>query len=326
MKKFVLALALLPAFVLGACGDKGLPEGELKVTATYRKEHVAERAMDNDITTGWVGKKKANDRNGPQVVNIDLGKETTFSSIKIDDTFAAGVTNKAPDYLKTSVTYNRGDCTSLKAGTSVANVVNGAADGQSWKSSAIPTTENSQDIYLSLQEPVEVLKLELNNEMNNTVSKNFAVYYSAEALGRNQYDVFDNYTLLFEKTDNTEMNVEYIPSQGVTIGSLWIKYYEQTNEQGACEASLDEIVFYGSAEGYTEDHFPTHFILMVSNNGKTYDTFYEERANVSGVWEKTIAEMTDGEKESVKYRFIKYLVYEESNNNYPSIGEISFLP
>ena len=56
---------------------------------------------------------------------------------------------------------------------------------------------------------------------------------------------------------------------------------------------------------------------MGSNNGKEFEEICVEPANYQSVWEKTL-------DEAVSYRYIRYIVFEELNNNYPSIGEITF--
>jgi len=84
MKRIVCALvALCFAFCLSACALQPA-EGPLVVTATSREGHDAALAMDGDVSTGWIGARKANDTT-PQILNIDLGRRVSFSKVTIDD-------------------------------------------------------------------------------------------------------------------------------------------------------------------------------------------------------------------------------------------------
>ena len=310
----VAALALVQVFALTACGDGELKEGPLTITGASRKGMSPEFAMDNDLTTGWVGRKRAK-ADACQELKIDLGKETTFSKITLDDSFAGGLTNKPAEYEQELVVIDKNSKSSMLDGTSVVNLLQGTADGQSWISENIPTVDAPEYVAFSLMETVEVKKLEFNNEMNNSVSEHFEVYYSSETLGRKDLSDITKYTKLFEVTDNEETIYSYIPEEKVTVGSLYVKFYKQTSEEEACVASLDEVFFYVEPQASAETHQPIHFIMMHSKDGKTYEQFLEEKANYDVVYQKTL-------DAPITCRFIKYLVFEENGNNYPSIGEL----
>ena len=82
--------------------------------------------------------------------------------------------------------------------------------------------------------------------------------------------------------------------------------------------SLDEFLIYGETpEDYFEEHQPIKFSFLGSNDGKTFDVIVEEGGNYSSVWSYTTPS-------SVSYRYIRYIVFAENNNNYPSIGELKF--
>lgn len=314
-KRFlVAALALVQAFALVACGDGGLEEGPLTITGASRKGMSPSFAMDGDLTTGWVGRKRAKTE-ACQELKIDLGKETTFSKITLDDSFAGGLTNKPAEYEQKQVVIDKNSKSSMVDGTSVVNLLQGSADGQSWVSENIPTADAPEYVAFSLMEEIEVKKLEFNNEMNNSVSEHFEVYYSAESLGRSDLSDITKYTKLFEVADNEETIYTYVPEEKVTIRSLYVKFYKQVSEETACAASLDEIFFYGEPQAQAETHQPIHFIMMHSKDGKTYEQFLEEKANYDVVYQKTL-------DEPITCRFIKYLVFEENGNNYPSVGEL----
>ena len=318
MKKKLLILFLaLCALCLFACGGGGLPDGEFKISGTFRTGHETAKAMDGDVSTGWICRKKANETTF-QELKIDFGRSTSFQTVRLDDTFAEGYTNKPPEFLQAPAIYNRGDVSSLQRGTTPANVINGSADGQSWISSAIPTEDAPQWIYLSLQEPVDALKLELNNQMNNSIPRHFALYTSETALASGA-SVSDpsNYALLCEMTENEENVVTIEPEAETRITDVLLVIYSQVNEGEPCEASLDELLFYGSAEGYTETHQPVHFLMMYSQDDISYEVFLEVNGNADTVYETTLDRM-------ITCRFVKYLIFEENNNNYPSIGELSF--
>ena len=83
-------------------------------------------------------------------------------------------------------------------------------------------------------------------------------------------------------------------------------------------ASLDEFLIYGETpEFYFEEHQPIKFSFLGSNDGKTFDVIVEVGGNYSSVWTYNL-------KSAVSYRYIRYIVFEENNNNNPSIGESKF--
>lgn len=303
---------------LCACGSSELPEGEFTVTATFRTGYPAENAMDQDVSTGWICRKKASDTNF-QVLTVDFGKTVTFQTVTLDDSFAEGYTNTPPDYVQKQVVYNRGNVSSLQSGTNPANVINGSADGQSWISAEIPTEEAPQWLYLSLSAPLATLKLTLNNQMNNSVPVAFRLYTAPQALGRDPEVYTDpgNYTLLAEESQNTENILEYELEQETVIQDLLLVITRQTNEGEACVASMDEIFFFESAEGYVETHQPVRFTMMSSMDGVNFEVFLEENSNYNAVYTKEL-------EQPITCRFVRYLVFEEYNRNYPSIGELSF--
>jgi hypothetical protein len=94
--------------------------------------------IDGDLTTGWVGAKKASESSF-QYLTVDFGLTKNFTTITLDDTFNGGYTNKKPEDVRLTASYNAGDASSLASGSGLSNVLNGSADGQSWKSETIPT-------------------------------------------------------------------------------------------------------------------------------------------------------------------------------------------
>ena len=325
MKKIISVLLTVACLVgVTACKkDKGAvstpPKGELTFTAANTKSGFEPSAvMDGDVNVGWVGSKRATESNF-QIFDIDFGDTKSFSTITLDDSFSAGYTNRRPDYVAKTVAYGDGNALSVGDGT-VAGVLSGAADGLSWMSDAIPTEETPQWIWISFSEPVSVKKLELNNEMNNSVSVSYELYYSSEAHNSNEehYTDITTYTLLDSSTDNEENIIEIELEEAITIRDLFFVVYSQQNEGVDVVASLDEFLVYGETpEDYYESHQPVKFSFLGSNDGKTYDVIVEEGGNYSDVWSYTLAS-------SVSYRYIRYIVFAENNNNYPSIGELSF--
>ena len=317
MKKF-LCLFLAFACMLGmtACKDK---------EPTFTTEHTKNgydpaSVMDGDVNVGWIGGKKASETSF-QVFNIDFGEEKTFSTITIDDSFLAGYTNKKPEYLPETVVYNTGDVSSLDSTKGeMVNVLSGAADGLSWVADAIPTADAPVWLWVSLQETVNVKKIELNNEMNNSVSVSYELYYSSEAHNRREgtYTDVSTYTLLAKDTANTENIVEIENEEAVAVRDLLLKIYCQQNEGVDVVASLDEIFMFSETPAdYHEEHQPEKFSILGSNDGKTYLDIVEVNGNYNSVWTHTLSA-------PVTYRYIKYIVFAEYNNNYPSLGEISF--
>ena len=326
MKKLVsvlLAVACLTA-VTSCKKDKGgesaPPKGSLTLSAVNTKTGFSPSAvMDGDLNVGWIGSKRATESNF-QVFNIDFGQAKKFSTITLDDSFAAGYTNRKPDYVAKTVSLKDGNTSTIGAGT-VAGVLSGAADGLSWVSEALPTEETPQWLWVSFSEPVSVKKLELNNEMNNSVSASYELYYSAEAHnGRyeDQYTDLSTYTLLSKQTDNTENIIEVEMEEAITVNDLFLIVYSQQNEGVDVVASLDEFLVYGETPAdYFEDHQPIKFSFLGSNDGKTFDVIVEEGGNYNTVWTYSL-------KSAVTYRYIRYIVFAENNNNYPSIGELTF--
>lgn len=321
MKKIIalVTAVLLFAFFVG-CGKSETPEkeGEMKASAmSFKAGYTPEKAIDGDISTGWICKKKASETN-MQVFNVDLGKQTEFCKIIIDDSFSAGYTNKRPAYLKKTVTYLNGNTSSIKAGTSVSNVVSGAADGLSWETENVPTEEAPEWLWISLEECVTVVKIEINNEINNSVPVSFELYVSeTEHTYKNCTDVSD-YTLVKKEEANEDkiISVEFEEAVGVKDALLIVR--KQQNEGQDVAASLDEMIFCGEVpEDYTEEHYPVKFSILGSVKGNEYEEICFEKSNYLSVWEKEL-------DKSVKYRYIRYVVFEEYNNNAPSIGEIRF--
>lgn len=316
-------LAIACAFGLAACKDKGVgenPTGELRFSAKNTKDGYDPSAvMDGSLTTGWICSKKATESNF-QVFDIDFGEVKTFTTITLDDSMTAGYTNRKPEYIAQTATYQNGNASSVGEGT-LAAVVSGAADGQSWKSDAIPTAEAPQWIWLSLANDVDVKKIELNNEMNNSVLVSYEVYYSAEAHDRRneaEYTDVESYVLLDKKTDNAENIIEIESEESIRVRDLFIKVFSQQNEGVDVVASLDEVLLYGETpDDYFENHQPEKFTIMGSVTGTEFDILVEVNGNYDTVWTYTLAE-------AVSYRYIRYVVFAEYNNNYPSIGEISF--
>lgn len=325
MTKFeCLSCCLFLGIVLTGCGTSA-PSSEstidkTTVSALNTKAGFDPQAIvDGDLTTGWVGGKKASESSF-QYLTVDFGKEKTFSSLTLDDTFTGGYTNKKPDYVSESVSYNAGDASSLAAGSGLSNVLNGSADGQSWKSEAIPTASAPEWIWLSLASPVAVTKLELNNEMNNSVSTSFELYASKSAHNRREKTYTDTttYDLLKKEESNTNNVYSFTLEQSTTISDLLLKIYHQENEGAAVVASLDEILFYGPTPAdYHEDHEPIKFAFMGSNDGKSFDMMKEVGGNYESRWSFT-------NPTAWNYRYVRYVVFEEANNNYPSLGELIF--
>ncbi len=316
MKRIVCALvALCFAFCLSACALQPA-EGPLVVTATSREGHDAALAMDGDVSTGWIGARKANDTT-PQILNIDLGRRVSFSKVTIDDSFADGYTNRKPEYVAAKPAFRRGDATSISVGTSIPNLFTGTADGRGWKSEEIPSDTAPQKVYFTLSSALQVQKLTFDNDMNGTVPAKFAVYYTPEQVDGDGLDE-NNYELLAEVKDNADAVCDIELQSVVSVRSMLIVIYSQTGENGATEAEMDEIFFYvATPDDYSEPHYPVRFHLMGSVDGETYEIFAEENGNYSEIWEKEFSS-------ALEYRYIKYLLFEENGNNYPSIAEISF--
>lgn len=320
MKKYPILLASVFSFLLlfGGCNGEAPFKGEPTVTAVNTREGFSASAvLDGDLSVGWVGSRRASDSDF-QIVEIDLGEIKTFSSVTLNDSFADGYTNKRPDYLACPVSYNSGDASEVAGGSELANVLSGGADGLSWKSENAPSPDSPQWIWISLASPVEVLKIEINNEMNNSVPESFELYYSEIPHNRREgtYTDVSTYTLLKKETENGENVAEIFSPEKITVSDVLLKIYSQTNEGEAVPASVDELLFYGETPGdYTEEHYPEVFTFLGSLNGTSYEVFAEETANYGSVWTRTL-------DKAVSYRYIKYIVFREHNNNYPSIGEI----
>ena len=325
-KKVFLALALVSVLSFSACGG-----GQTIVTANgFNKDHAPALAMDGDVATGWIDTRKASE-NEPREVTIDFGAKKTFNKVVLDDSFKAGMTNEVPEYAKKAVTLQRRcyNATTLQEGTAVTNLVDNSVE-TGWASSEIPTTSAPQAVWFSLGETVTVTKMDFDNDMTGTALKNYKIYYAETNLDRDNVSNKENYTLLCEATDGMDTIIEYIPDEAMTVGSIYVEIFEQDNEGTACEASLDKVYFYedADAETYTEDHFPVSFILMFSKDGvnytaesadtENYKDYIKETYNVSAVYERTLTA-------PVTCRYVKYLVFEESNNNLPSIGELKFI-
>lgn len=325
MKKILsLLLAVACLTVVTSCkknkGETTLPKGELSFSAVNTKTGFNPASvMDGDLNVGWIGSKRATESNF-QVFDIDFGDVKSFSTIILDDSFAAGFTNRRPDYVGQTVSLKDGNTSSIGEGT-VAGALSGAADGQSWISEVIPTEEAPQWLWISFSEPVSVKKLELNNEMNNSVSVSYELYYSETAHnGRyeDQYTDVSTYTLLSKQTDNTDNIIKLEMDEAITISDVLLKIYSQQNEGVDVVASLDEVLVYGETpDDYFEEHQPVKFSFLGSNDGKTFDVIVEEGGNYSPVWTHTLTS-------KVSYRYIRYIVFAENNNNYPSIGELKF--
>jgi hypothetical protein len=312
-------LCLLGAAVLfGGCGEG--ETGELSVTATNTKEgYSASAVLDGDRESGWIGSRKATESNF-QILDIDFGSVRTFSSITLDDSFEAGYTNKRPSYLPKTVSYNNGDASEVSSGNELANVLSGSADGLSWKSENVPTADAPQWLWISLSSPVETLKIDINNEMNNSVPVSYELYYSETPHNRreNTYTDTSTYTLLKKEEAGEDNIAEIVAEEKITVSDILLKIYSQTNEGEAVVASVDEILFYGETPSdYTEEHQPEVFTFMGSNDGKEYEAIVEVKGNYNSVWTYTLSE-------PVSYRYIRYIIFQEYNNNYPSVGEIIF--
>lgn len=323
MKKLCLLLALITVFCFAACGEE--PKGELTLTATQTREgFLASSAMDGSTETGWVGGKKATEVNF-QRFDIDFGEQRTFTKITLDDSFTQGYTNRKPDYVRAQATYQSGNVSTVAAGSTLASVLSGAADGLSWRSEAVPSANAPQWLWISLSESVQVKMLELNNEMNNSVPVSYELYYSETAhSSRKQQDgsyaYLDTATYtLIEKTDSNEDNVvEHELEEAITVRDILLKIFVQENEGEAVVASLDEILLYGETpDDYYEEHQPERFTFMGSADGKTYEIITEVMGNYNSVWTYTSSK-------KLTYRYIRYIVFSEYNNNFPSIGELKF--
>ncbi|MBR2968514.1 MAG: hypothetical protein IKC36_01585 [Clostridia bacterium] len=324
MKKLCLLLAVLTVFSLSACGNKE-KKGELTLSAAHTKNgYSASAVLDGNVNVGWIGGKKATEANF-QTFDIDFGEEKTFTKITLDDTFADGYTNRRPDYIRTQVSYQTGNVSTVGEGSALANVLSGGADGLSWKSEAVPSADAPQWLWISLSADATVKKIELNNEMNNSVPVNYELYYSSTAhSSRKQQDGSyayldtSTYTLLATDNDNEENIVEHEVDEAITVRDVLIKVYSQQNEGADVVASLDEIMFYGETPAdYHEEHQPVQFTFMGSNDGKVYEIITEVNGNYDSVWTFTATA-------ELSYRYIRYIVFSEYNNNYPSIGELKF--
>ena len=318
MKKIVcVSVALLCVLSMAACGSEPAT-GDLTLTAPARDGHEAALAMDGDVLKGWVGKNRASE-DFPRTFDIDFGKRTTFSRITLDDSFTDGYTNKKPAYVRQNITLARNayDATSIAGGTSVPNLFRGEADGQNWASAEIPTEEAPQFVYFTMSGACSVQRLVLDNAMNSSVMTHFAIYTSENAVQSDRL-LPESYTLLQEVEDNTQKTFELNLEAPVTVKSMLLAVYGQKQQDEDAVAMLDEIFFYAvTPEDYTEPHYPVRFFLMGSNDGETYETFVEEYGNAEAVWVKEL-------EKSVTYRYVRYLLFEENGNNYPSIGEIKF--
>lgn len=320
-KKICLLLVAVVACFFCACGGGEQPKGEPTFTANHTKDgYSASAVMDGNTEIGWVGGKKATESNF-QVFNIDFGEQRTFSKITLDDSFADGYTNRPPEYIKKTVVYGEGNASSVGSGSTLVNVLSGGADGLSWTSEEIPSKENAQWIWISLSEQAEIKKIVLNNEMNNSVPVSYELYYSENAHNRRKpekYTDVSTYTLMQKKTDNEENVVEIESEEAIVVRDVFLKIYSQQNEGTEVIASLDEILFYGETPAdYHEEHQPEKFTLMGSTDGKMFEVIVEVAGNYDAVW-------TYRSEKKLSYRYIRYIVFAEYNNNYPSIGEMTF--
>lgn len=315
---FLLAIAAVIIFVGCGNGEQSEQEGEKKASAmSFKAGFTPDKAIDGDITTGWICKKKASETN-MQVFNIDLGRQTEFSKITIDDSFAAGYTNKKPAFLQISAVYAKGDTSSIKSGTAPSNVVSGSADGLSWETENVPTEENPEWLWISLEDAVKVSRIELDNDINNAVAESYELYVSGTShTGKTCLDV-STYSLVKTETENDEKKVIIDFDEEMTIKDVLLKVKSSVSEGIAVTASLDEIFFYGSVpEDYTEEHYPVKFSILGSVGGDTFNEICTENSNYLSVWEREL-------EQPVKYRYIRYVVFEEYKNNAPSLGEITF--
>ena len=323
LKKILcIMIAVLLMICLFACGEDEQQKGELTLSANSKTGHEALYAMDGDNQTGWISSKKASDINF-QVLEIDFGERKTFNKIVIDDSFSQGYTNSPPEYLKKSVTYSRGNISSFETGSSPANVLSGAADGSSWISHNIPSENSPEWIWLSLEETVSATKIVLDNSMNNSSFESFKFYYSIAGTDSREVEIISNPEsfdgLLYQSVDNSSSTLEILLSEEITIKELLLVISSQINEGENVKAALDEIFFYGNTPvDYSEPHQPVRFTIMASDDGITYQTIKAVTGNYQTIWVGNL-------EKSVTYRYIKYLIFEENNNNYPSIGEIQFL-
>jgi hypothetical protein len=280
--------------------------------------------MDGDLSVGWVCGKKATPTNF-QTLDVDFGEQKTFTKITLDDSFTQGYTNRKPDYIRTQVSYQTGNVSTLGTGSALANVLSGGADGLSWMSEAVPTVDAPQWLWISLSDAVDVKKIDLNNEMNNSVPVSYELYYSETAhSSRKQQDGsyayldVSTYNLLAKNNENEENIIEHELDEAVTIRDILVKIYSQQNEGVDVVASLDEIMLYGETpDDYYEEHPPVQFSFMGSNDGKVYDMITEVTGNYDSVWTFT-------SQVELSYRYIRYILFTEYNNNYPSIGELKF--
>lgn len=322
MKK-ILCLVLAVAFcmvALTACGGGKSAKG-ISPTVTSRTQTKSGKLsyiVDGKNDTGWVANKKA--RSGNYItVEMDFGDNVSFNSITLNDTFDGGYTNEKDPYERAEVEFGDGIASTTESGYGQAGVISSNESDTGWKSTAEPEEGNPQWLWISLKNPVTVNKLTVDTRADDSYAKNYEIFYIAQTEGNTYGDATD-YALLKADEDNTEKFFEIIPEENVVIQDIIVKIYEQELDLGEGEI-VPTAAYIGKITFYTErtvfSHYPVNFLFQGKKDGGEYEVIVEERSNTEGVWKYT-------SKNTMVYRYVMYIVYEELEGNYPSLGEIIF--
>lgn len=313
------ALLLFPALAgaaLAGCSsavDPSKATATLSSTRAYGK-NTAEKAMDGDLTSGWISAGMPSETNIP-VLEVNFDRKAAVTSITIDDSFAGGRTTEIKEYetFLPSLKSSAFAYTSMpREGKTAIDVF--AEETGGWSAEAVPSAEAPQAFYGEFRTAAEVDRIVTDNSANDLVHRSFQLFVCETAVPQAEKlnPSYEGWKTVLDEKENSGLQREKTFESTQTVRAVLYVLYEQEGEnQPAC---LNGLYMQKKLDEPDGAHYPVDFNLLYSADGETYE-IVEVRKNDSPVYTYTFPEKT-------AIRSIRYLPLAEYGNNKPSVGEI----
>lgn len=311
---FIIVISIL--FSVGCSGGAD-PNSVQKIATSTRAygENTADKAIDGDLSTGWVSAGIASEINSPYF-QLEFDEMVSVSSITINDDFLNGRTTEVQNFetVIPSVKSAAFKYTSIPNENRTAIGVFSENSENGWECEAVPSEDAPQAFYGEFRSPIQVDRLVVDNYENSIVPISFSVYVSKEAVS-DEYKLNAEYegwqkVASFEENDQIKVYQEF--SQTLNVRSVLYVVKKQSSESlGAC---LRGLYFQQKLDKPDQAHYPVDFNILYSKDGLVYEII-EIKGNDKPVYTYVF-------EKSVELKFLRYLPITEYGGNKPSIGEI----
>ena len=295
-------------------GDPASVGKTVNATRAYA-ENKAERAIDGDLTTGWVSSGAVSETFIP-MLTVEFEKKVKVSSITIDDSFSAGRTKEVENYQTVSPSSKASafKYTSIPSEGKTAVGIFNENESSGWMTDVAPTTEAPQAFYGEFRQGLQTEQLVLDNEEYGVAPVAFKLLVSESVVPDSDKlnPDYEGWTVMLDMTDNDDIYIKKTLESSMNIKSvLYVVYQQDSKKLGAC---LGGLYLQQKAEVLDTAHYPVAFDILYSEDGETYEII-EVRRNDSPVYTYVF-------EEEAEIKSIRYIPKEEYDGNKPSLGEI----